>query len=106
MKHLTLLSILLACDPAPVTSRDGSTGADEPDLSGCACDPWAAEPCKPGLTCAPVDGGHACLAGCSGLTTCPASCVYPFAGEKGTGPAYCPACLSCAPVDPLALTCQ
>lgn len=107
MKHLALLSILLACDPAPVTLRDGSTGAEQPpDLSACACDPDAAEPCKPGLKCVPVDGGHACLAGCSGLTACPSACIYPFIGEKGTGPAFCPSCLSCAPVDPSALVCQ
>jgi hypothetical protein len=106
MKRLTLIALLLGCDAAPTTLRDGTTGAEPPDLSACACDPGAAEPCKPGLTCVPVDGGHACLAGCSALTACPTSCIYPFIGEKGTGPAYCPGCLSCSPVDPLALACQ
>ncbi len=128
MKHLLLLSILLACDlqdPPPIVAPDppvvavettGGTGEPPtPELSGCACEPNGPA-CGLGLDCVPTPdgGGHACLAKCAGsnelgggyVTTCPAICFYPLFSEQGTGPAYCPACINCGPVDPLSLICQ
>lgn len=110
MRHtiLVLLLALGACDRAADDTqlREGTTGAAEPEMPPCECDPEADEPCGAGLQCVPIGDGHACLAPCSGLTLCQAACVYPFASEKGTGPAFCASCVTCAPVDPAALICQ
>jgi hypothetical protein len=123
-KLIAILSLaFLACDPAQVAefrggSTSGTTGAVEPikpNVEWCECNPK--EPlCGEGLECVPTGNGdqHACLAKCSGInangggfiTTCPETCFYPFLGEKGTGPAYCPSCIRCGPVDPLSLVCQ
>lgn len=119
-----LLLLALACDPAPLPElRDGSSGdgcemppmPPTPPLEGCACDPEAPS-CKPGLDCVPIGEGkeHACLARCGGgmITTCQAdgqdiACAYPFWSEQaGTGPAYCPVCLSCAPPPVGTMICQ
>lgn len=130
MKHIVLLSVLIACDlqePPPIVAPDppvvglestssASTGAPPaPELSGCACEPDGPA-CGLGLDCVPTpDGvGHACLAKCSGanelgggyITSCSETCFYPLFGQDGTGPSYCPACLGCGPVDPLSLVCQ
>lgn len=113
---LLALSMLTlgACDQRPeadIVTRDAestgiaSTGA-APVVPPCECDPEAADPCDAGLQCVPINGGHACLARCSLLTACASACIYPFASGQGTGPAFCPDCVTCAPVDPKALICQ
>lgn len=87
---------------------------EEPMLGPCECDPK--DPvCGPGLQCVPRgDNTFSCMAKCDGqnsqgggyITTCPEACFYPFISEKGTGDSYCPACIACGPVNPLALVCQ
>jgi hypothetical protein len=127
MKHLLPLLLILACDTQasfPIVAPDppvvalestGGTSTGEPpapELSGCACEPDGPA-CGLGLDCVPVGGEHACLAKCAGenelgggyVTTCPTTCFYPLFGPLGTGPAYCPACMGCAPVNPLSLIC-
>lgn len=119
-KILTIVILLLgACDQGnqEITPRNGSTGGSttgdvvdppiEPNLEGCECNPKDPDPCKDGLDCVPTGQGDqfACLAQCGAgsLTPCQlepgAACIYPFLDAQiGTGPAYCPQCLSCETV--------
>lgn len=94
-----------------------SSGGMEPENpidEPCECDPKNPI-CGPGLQCVPRGNNQfSCMAKCSGqnsqgggyITTCPETCFYPFFSDKGTGDAYCPACIACGPVNPLALVCQ
>ncbi len=128
MKHIAfMLCTIIACDPGlaeHVELREGSSGGEclpeppppAPSLAGCLCDPDDAGSCKPGLDCVPTGNGkeHACLARCGGgsITACQTEgallpCIYPYLDEQiGTGPAYCPACLSCTPPPVGTMICQ
>ncbi len=121
---------LIACEtPEPVEHRDGgsSTGdlcpepppVQPPAVSGCACDPGKPDTCGVGLDCVPVGDEYACLAPCFGenefgggyVTSCNAhqqevACFQPYPDRGPSGPSYCPACLTCGPVDPKSLVCQ
>lgn len=129
MKNLFLFAIILtsACDridPEETARNGGSTSEGPPappSTDGCACTPGEPDACPLGTDCVPLADGdaYACLAKCVGeneqgggyVTDCrgdgaPLDCFYPFKTDNYLGDPYCPACLSCSPVNPLSVVCQ